>query len=175
MSWHSDDLDRKTGGLPLEPWTDDEGLADALREALREVELLDRVAAAGRAAFVTHRRELSERDALSLELFLLTLVHDSELVGGPAGVRDRSGATSRTLVFEGDGVGVEVELKDGQVEGQLVPAEPGRVTVRLPDGDAAVVDTDEVGWFHVDARPHGPVRLVCQSARGTCVTEWLSW
>lgn len=175
MSWHSDDGSTTADDARAAAWTDDDGLAAALGDALREADVADRVAAAGRTAFAAHRREVAERDDLALELFLLTLVHDSELVGGPAGVRDRAGSTSRTLVFEGDGVGVEVELQEGQVEGQLVPAQPGRVTVRRPEGDVAVVETDEVGWFHVDARPHGPVRLVCESAAGTCVTQWLSW
>ncbi|WP_309134535.1 hypothetical protein [Cellulomonas sp.] len=175
MSWHSDDGSGTTADRTVEVWPDDDRLAEELGDALRDAELAERVAAAGRAALAAHRREAAERDDLALELFLLTLVHDSELAGGPVGVRDRSGSTSRTLVFEGDGVGVEVELQDGQVEGQLVPAQAGRVTVRRPDGDVAVVDTDEVGWFHLDARPHGPVRLVCESTRGTCVTEWLSW
>ncbi|MFC8193562.1 hypothetical protein ACFUMH_18055 [Cellulomonas sp. NPDC057328] len=173
MSWHSDDHDTPAGDGCV-AWTDDERLSAALGEAVRESELADRVTAAGRTAFEAHRA-LSAADDLSLELFLLTLVHDSALVGGPAGVRDRSGSTSRTLVFEGDGVGVEVELQEGRFEGQLVPAQRGRVTVRRPEGDVAVVETDEVGWFHVDARPTGPVRLVCESAAGTCVTQWLSW
>ncbi len=175
MSWHSDDGSATAGDGHVDAWADDERLAAALGEAVREADVADRVASAARTAFAAHRREVAERDDLALELFLLTLVHDSELVGGPSGVRDRSGSTPRTLVFEGDGVGVEVELREGQVEGQLVPAQPGRVTVRRPDGDVAVVETDEVGWFHVDARPHGPVRLVCESAAGTCMTQWLSW
>ncbi len=176
MSWHSGDPAGAGGDRLVDAWHDDDRLGAALADAVRDAQLADRVVAAARAAFAAHRRAAEDRDELAVELFLLTLVHDSDLAGsGGAHVRDRSGRTPRTLVFEGDGVGVEVELHDGEVEGQLVPAHAGSVTVRSPDGVVTSVDTDEVGWFHLDARPHGPVRLVCTSDAGTCMTEWLSW
>ncbi len=173
MSWHSDD----TGGPDRrqEPWPDDDALALELAAALEEQELLERVTASAGTAFSVHRGVLALREQLDTELFLLTLVHDSSTEGRLVGVRDRSGQPPRTLVFQGDGVGVELEVGDRSVEGQLIPARAGHVVLRRPDGDVAQVDTDEVGYFRIDARPQGPVRLVCTSDAGTCVTEWLSW
>lgn len=174
MSWHSDDVSLPQP-RPAATWEDDDALAADLVRAAGETETLDRIASAATSAFRAHRGMLAMRDELATDLLLLSLVHDSRTAGDLAGVRDRSGQPSRTLVFEGDGIGVEVEVTDGTVEGQLIPARPGRVVLRRPDGDLAGVDTDEVGYFRLDARPHGPVRLVCESADGTCVTAWLPW
>ncbi|QGQ18641.1 hypothetical protein GC089_04520 [Cellulomonas sp. JZ18] len=173
MSWHSDD----TAGdaRPQELWPDDDALARELAAALEEQALLERVTASAGTAFSVHRGVLALREQLDTELFLLTLVHDSSTEDRLVAVRDRSGQPPRTLVFEGEGVGVEVEVGDRSVEGQLIPPRPGHVTLRRPDGDLTGVDTDEVGYFRLDLRPHGPVRLVCTSDSGTCVTEWLSW
>ena len=173
MSWHSDDV-----SLPRPrpaAWEDDDALAAELARSVREAQTVARVTSAATSAFHAHRGMLALRDELATDLLLLTLVHDSRTGDALVGVRDRSGQPSRTLVFEGDGVGVEVEVSDGTVEGQLIPARPGRVVLRRPDGDVAQVDTDEVGYFRLEARPEGPVRLVCESEGGTCVTEWLPW
>jgi len=174
MSWRSDDVQ-----LPhprtADAWADDDALAADLVPAVAEAEIAHRVTSTAVRAFHAHRGMLALRDELATDLLLLTLVHDSRTAGTLTGVRDRSGQPSRTLVFEGDGIGVEVEVSDSAVEGQLIPARPGRVVLRRPDGDVVGVDTDEVGYFRLDARPDGPVRLVCESADGTCVTEWLPW
>ncbi|MBO3088443.1 hypothetical protein [Cellulomonas dongxiuzhuiae] len=174
MSWHSDDVSLPQP-RPANAWEDDDALAADLVQAVAEEDVLRRVTAAASTAFHAHRGMLALRDELATDLLLLSLVHDSCTADEPAGVRDRSGQPSRTLVFEGEGVGVEVEVSDGVIEGQLIPARPGRVVLRRPDGDVAGVDTDEVGYFRLAARPEGPVRLVCESADGTCVTEWLPW
>ena len=179
MSSHSDDLDRPPSQrgpvLPEQRWQDDDALAADLAGAVRETPTADRVAAAAASAFRAHRGMLALRDELAADLLLLTLAHDSSLAGAAAGVRDRTGRPSRTLVFEGDGVGVEVEVTADAVEGQLVPARPGRVVLRGPEGALAAADTDEVGYFRLTVRPEGPARLMCESAEGTCVTPWLTW
>ncbi|TQL03352.1 hypothetical protein [Cellulomonas sp. SLBN-39] len=175
MSWHSDD---PTGGAALRwehVWADDDALAAELVDALADADLYERVSSSAHRAFTAHRGMLAARDDLAVDLMLLTLVHDSHLTGTSTAVRDRSGQPSRTLVFEGEGVGVEVEIDDDGVEGQLIPARPGQVTLRTPDGDVASVETDDVGYFRLDTRPEGPVRLVCTGASGTCVTTWLPW
>jgi len=174
MSWHSDDVSLPQP-RPADRWEDDDALAADLVQALREEDVLQRVSAAASTAFGAHRGMLALREELATDLLLLSLVHDSSTAGELTGVRDRSGQPSRTLVFEGEGVGVEVEVTDGAIEGQLIPARPGRVVLRRPDGDLAAVDTDEVGYFRLEARPEGPVRLVCETTDGTCVTEWLPW
>lgn len=174
MSWQSDDVSIPRP-RPAGAWEDDDAMAAELAEAVREGELVARVTAAATSAFRAHRGMLALRDELATDLLLLSLVHDSHTAGDLVGVRDRSGQPSRTLVFEGQGVGVELDVSDGTVEGQLIPARPGHVVLRRPDGDQVGVDTDEVGYFRLDAHLGGPVRLVCTSAGGTCMTEWLPW
>lgn len=174
MSWHSDDVDVPRP-RPTDAWEDDDVLAADLARAVAEQDHVQRVTRAGQDAFHLHRSMLALREELATDLLLLELVHDSRTAVATAGVRDRSGQPSRTLVFEGDGVGVEVEVTDGAVEGQLIPARPGRVVLRRPDGDVAEAQTDEVGYFRLDVRVAGPVRLVCEATDGTCVTQWLPW
>ena len=178
MSWHWDDV-RNTGELDasgtIARWSGDEGLAEDLGDALTEDALLQRVVSGSRSAFAAHRGMLAARANLDLELMLLTLVYDSRESREALAVRDRSGGASRTLVFESEDLGVEVEIEPGAIEGQLIPARVGRVTLRSPDETLATTDTDEVGYFRFDVHPSGPLRLECTNERGTCVTEWLPW
>ena len=167
MSWHGDD------GMNRRLWVDDEALARDLTAALAGSDLYGRVEQAGLRAFGIQRQMVALRD--ELDLLLLDLVHDSDYDDALVAVRDRSGDSSRSLVFEGDGVGVELELTDEHVEGQLIPAGQGRVALRGPDGEIADVPTDEVGYFRLEVRPHGPVQLVCSSDAGACATQWLTW
>jgi hypothetical protein len=169
MSWHGDD---GVNG-PRAVWADDDELALDLAAALADAELVARVEAAGMPALRLGRRLAALTD--ELDLLLLELVHDSLDHDALVAVRDRSGDAARSLVFEGAGVGVEVELTDDQVEGQLIPAGPGRVSLRGPQGEIADVATDEVGYFRLEVRPHGPVQLVCRRDAGACATRWLSW
>jgi hypothetical protein len=169
MSWHGDDgVNRQQGLL-----ADDEALALALGAALSEADLYARIESAGLGALGIQRELQALRD--ELDMLLLDLVHDSEDDEALVAVRDRSGDSARSLVFEGEGVGVELELTDDRVEGQLIPAGPGRVTLQGTDGEIADVATDEVGYFRLEVRPHGPVQLVCHRGDGACATQWLTW
>lgn len=184
MSWHWDesardtDHDTDTQGSPVGAavWADDAALESDVSAALAEESLRARIADSGRRAFRAHRAMLAARADLDLELALLRLVHDSSSDTEPAGVRDRTGGTSRTLVFEGADLSVELEVHPGGgIEGQLFPPQPGRVVLRQPEAAVATVTTDEVGCFRFDLYPSGPLRLECSSTSGTCVTEWLPW
>ena len=168
MSWHSDDRART-------PWADDDALGSDLVTAVGGADLYDRVLASADVAFRAHRGMVDARAGLEMDLLLLELVYDSGAVDAPVGVRDRSGGTSRTLVFQGDALGVEVEVETSSIEGQLIPPRAGRVTLRTPSGDVASVDTDDVGYFRFDVRPEGPLRLECDNGEGTCVTQWLPY
>ena len=174
MSWHSDDRARSTGP-GSSPWVDDEALGAELITALAERETYDRVVASADVAFRAHRGMVDARAGLEMDLLLLELVYDSTALDAPVGVRDRSGGTSRTLVFEGHDLGVEVEVESSSIEGQLLPATPGRVSLRTPDGVVATIETDDVGYFRFDVRPGGPLRLECSSEGGTCITQWLPY
>ncbi len=173
--WDDHKRDVGAGNGPTDAWHDDEALTAALADALVDVDLLDRVTAAGRRAFATHRTFVALRDELEADLLLLELVHDSLQDEPTAAVRDRLGRPSRTLVFEGDGIGVELEVTESAVEGQLIPAQPGRVTLRTPDGEQATAATDEVGYFRLDVHASGPVQVACEAGDAHCVTEWLHW
>jgi len=168
MSWHSDDRART-------PWADDDALGSDLVTAVGGADLYDRVLASADVAFRAHRGMVDARAGLEMDLLLLELVYDSGAVDAPVGVRDRSGGTSRTLVFQGDALGVEVEVETSSIEGQLIPPRAGRVTLRTPSGDVASVDTDDVGYFRFDVRPDGPLRLECSNGEGACVTQWLPY
>ncbi len=169
MSWHGDDGVNRGQRL----WADDEALALHLVPALAGADLDERIEAAGLRAFGIQRELQAMRDGL--DMLLLDLVHDSSDDAALVAVRDRSGDSSRSLVFEGAGVGVEVELTDDRVEGQLIPAGPGRVRLQGVDGEIADVTTDEVGYFRIEVRPHGPVHLVCSRGDEACATQWLTW
>ena len=168
MSWHSDDRART-------PWADDDALGSDLVTAVAGADLYDKVLAGADPAFRAHREMVEARAGLVMDLALLQLVYDSGALDAPAGVRDRSGGSSRTLVFEGDALSVEVEVEPASIEGQLIPPRSGRVTLRTPSGDVASVDTDDVGYFRFDVRPDGPLRLECSNGEGTCVTQWLPY
>lgn len=173
MSWHSDDRAHTPGPRGDAPWPDDEALGAELVAALGEAETYNRVVASAEKAFHAHRGMIEARSGLELDLLLLELVYDSQALDAPVGVRDRSGGSSRTLVFEGHDLGVEVEVEPTSIEGQLLPATRGRVTLRTPERNVATIDTDDVGYFRFDVRPDGPLQLECVSAGGTCVTQWL--
>ena len=175
MSWHSDDRAHTPGPPADSPWVDDEALGAELTAALAEAQTHDRVVAAADLAFRAHRGMVEARSGLEMDLLLLELVYDSGSLDAPAGVRDRSGGTSRTLMFEGHDLGVEVEVEASSIEGQLLPATRGRVTLRTPERAVATIDTDDVGYFRFDIRPDGPLRLECTSDSGTCLTQWLPY
>lgn len=175
MSWHSDDRAHGPDDHHSSPWGDDDALGAELTLALAGAETYDRVVASADVAFRAHRGMIDARAGLEMDLLLLELVYDSGALDAPVGVRDRSGGSSRTLVFEGHELGVEVEVEASSIEGQLLPATPGRVTLRTPEGDVATIDTDDVGYFRFDVRPDGPLRLECTSAGGTCLTQWLPY
>jgi hypothetical protein len=118
---------------------------------------------------------LAAREDLDLDLLLLSLVYDSHDAPEVAGVRDRTGGQSRVLAFQGDELGVEVEVGSTTIEGQLIPPRPGRISLQSPEAVITTLETDPVGYFRIEGRPQGPLRLVCDSLDGTCVTQWLPW
>lgn len=178
MSWHWDEKGDASGvdvTRLTERWAQDDPLSADLGDALAEQALTERVIAGSRVAFAAHRGMVAASSDLDLELMLLALVYDSHAEAAPTGVRDRAGGISRTLVFESEDLGVEVEVEEDSIEGQLIPPRAGRVTLRSPDATLASTETDEVGYFRFDVHPGGPLRLECSNGSGACVTEWLPW
>jgi hypothetical protein len=81
--------------------------------------------------------------------------------------RARSTATARQLVFDADGVMLQVEVSAAGVTGQLVPA-TGPVTLVTPSGDHETAVADELGMFVMGVAPRGPVKFRFASG----CTDW---
>ena len=106
------------------------------------------------------------------ELDLLALTYDSALEGG-ATVRGSHPLVPRTLVFEGDGLSLEVDL-GRELEGQLIPPRAGRVVVLGADEAVAEAWADRTGCFRVARPGGGPIRFRFEIAGSTWATDWLT-
>jgi hypothetical protein len=143
-------------------WDSDDRLLEDLRDAVTEPgpvppEYLE----AGRAAFAWR--------TIDADLLLLTSydsVLDPELAS-----RARSALAARQLVFDADGVSVQVEVTAAGIAGQLVPPAPARVRLLTATGSAEEAEADELGFFVLGAPPPGPVRLRC-AGTSTFLTDW---
>lgn len=142
-------------------WSDDQLLA-ALGEATRHAgEPTATMAAAAEAAFSWR----------TIDAELAALTYDS-LADEAVLVRD-AGATSRQLVFEGEGLGVELEHTPDGLVGQLVPPVAGTVTLLGPAGELASVEADDLGLFRFEGPRRGPVRLRCVTGTDDILTDWV--
>lgn len=108
---------------------------------------------------------------MDAELELMTLVYDSRLEDG-AVVRNGAAAPPRTLVFEGSDICVEVEVGD-DVMGQIIPPQPGHVTLVTPQETFAAVEADAMGCFRLERPAHGPVRFSCETLGSRLTTDWM--
>lgn len=140
-------------------WDSDEVLLDALRDALStpSEEVPPEFVEAAKAAFTW--RTVDE------ELLLITS-YDSVL-DDTLFARARSTSTARQLVFDADGVMLQVEVSAAGITGQLMPP-GGSVTLVTPGGDHETVAVDEMGTFVMGPAPRGPVRFRFPSG----CTDW---
>ncbi len=144
-------------------WTDE----DLLRElggALREAPADGSIIAAAEAAF-------SWRTA-DEELELLMLEAETSLGTLAGAVRGAGPAAPRTQTFRGVQLRVELVIDDNGIVGQLIPPQPGQVTLVTSDGPQASAQADEVGCFTLPLPPPGPMRLDCELNGNRFVTEW---
>lgn len=153
-------------------WTDepsDDELLAELRAALREETADDSVVQAAEAAFGWR--------TVDADLELLTL-DPSAWLADAAPVRGGDPVMPRTLVFRGERRGerlsVEVEIDDAGIFGQLIPPQPGEVTLVTAAGPQATTLADEVGCFGFPAGPSGPLRLECRLDTDRFVTDWVT-
>jgi hypothetical protein len=146
-------------------WNDDEQLMLDIAAALHQPAADPKILAAARGAFAW--RTVDE------DLGLLRMFYDSYLET-EATVRDTGTAQGRLLAFQTEGFGVEIELRDASIEGQLIPPQPGEITLVTVEGTEASATADEVGCFTLPAPPHGPMRLQCATDTGRLTTEWVT-
>lgn len=145
-------------------WGSDEVLLRELREALAEErDVPEHILQAARAAYSWR--------TVDAELLALTSYDSVMDAGLPA--RARSAQTARQLVFDAEGVSVQVEVTEAGVAGQVLPARPGRVVLLTAAGPVEEAELDELGMFLLGPPPPGPVRLRCEIGGTTVITDWV--
>jgi len=151
--------------MPWRTWSDDDELlrdiGDAVRPGPHEQQVMD----AGRTVWAFHSTDLDKA--------LAALLYDSHL-DGLAAVRGPVSGAPRNLVFALGELRVEIEVSDAGIEGQLIPPEPGKVTLLDATGPVAETTADEVGCFSCPASRRGPIRIECAVAGRRLATEWIS-
>ena len=146
-------------------WNDDDELMRDVAAALRQPAADPQILAAARGAFAW--RTVDE------DLGLLRMFYDSYLET-EATVRDTGAAQGRLLAFQTEGFGVEIEVRDSSIEGQLIPPQPGEITLVTVDGSVASATAVDVGCFTLPASPRVPMRLQCATGTGRLTTEWVT-
>jgi hypothetical protein len=109
----------------------------------------------------------------TIDAELAQLAHDSVVDEQSALVRGV--AAPALLTFEASELTVEVETVSAQggwqLHGQLVPAQPGLVEIRQPDGVTSVA-ADDMGRFTADGLRPGPLSLRCRAGDAAVATDW---
>jgi hypothetical protein len=145
-------------------WDSDEFLLGDLHSALTEAASVPPgFLEAGRAAFAWR--------TVDAELLLLTSYDsllDTELAG-----RARAVLTARQLVFDADGVSLQVEVTAAGIAGQLMPPDQAVVALLTPGGPTEETTADEFGSFLLGPPPPGPIRLRCTIDGTTVQTDWI--
>lgn len=80
----------------------------------------------------------------------------------------------RALAFHGERLGVEIEIDEAGIVGQLTPPRPGRVTLLTAAGPEASTQADEVGCFAFPPPVSGPIHLDCRVDDDHFVTRWVT-
>lgn len=149
-------------------WESDDQLVASLEDALRaEHEVPASFGAVGRAVF--------PQPDLDAELAALTYDSAAQPLALVRADQAEEPAALRALTYAGTRLSVHLEVTDGAVFGQIVPAQRCAVELQTGDGTPVLVNTDEDGWFVVRPAPAGRFRLHCRTAAdGTgLVTGWI--
>ena len=141
---------------------DEDDLLEQLRTAIRRAGTpTPAMIAAGRAAFSWR----------TVDAELAALTHDS--LADPSVLVRSTGPASRSLVFEGRQLSVELDETEDGLVGQLLPPASGEVTLLGPDEqELAQTHIDELGCFCFGSSVDGPVRLRCRTASHALLTDW---
>lgn len=106
----------------------------------------------------------------TIDMELLELSFDSQL--DPVDDVRSVGTAARTLEYAGGGLTLEVEVLRDRIMGRLSGA--GDVVLERPDHERWVADTDDSGFFTLEATVSGPVRFTVRVGTQTLVTEWVT-
>ena len=131
-----------------ENWNDGRLLA-ALREAVRARQVVpDGFVEAAKNAFAWH----------NIDAELAQLSYDSSVDAGRSTLVRSETASIRTLTFSSARLSVELEVADGCLLGQIIPAREGTVETQTRTGAAATAAVDVTGCFTIDPIPDSPGR-----------------
>jgi hypothetical protein len=148
-------------------WSDDDDLLELLKDALRiEREMPRGFVEVGKAAYVWR----------TIDAELAALTYDSAWDAGDLSAATRAeNATLRALTFASGGLTIELEVTPEALFGQITPAQPGVVSVRVEAYETGSVPIDELGFFVVRPVPAEPFRLLLGTELGeTVLTGWVS-
>lgn len=148
-------------------WDDDDVLLADLAAALTEVApMYEAVAVRGRAAYTWR--------TIDDELALAGISFDSMLESASQ-VRDGEAGGPRVLVFDAEGISVELEVTPDRIAGQILPPSAGQIVVEMqdvPEG-TITIEADELGFFVLPEITSGIMRLRCETPAAKLVTEWV--
>jgi len=145
------------------PWDSDESLLEDLRAALTEATPPPEFIQAGRAAFTWR--------TVDDELLLLTSydsILDVELAG-----RARAMHTARQLVFDAEGISLQVEVTEAGIAGQVIPPKSASIALCTANGPVEETTSDELGLFLFGPPPPGPIRFRCTLDGTAVLTDWV--
>jgi hypothetical protein len=146
--------------------SNDDALLEELKSAVSEsANIPERLTSDAKAAFAWR--------TIDQELERLTLESDS-LFDEPALTRGSGDDVARVLLFEANGIGMEIEIRDQVIVGQVFPMTGALITIVGASGPSVETRTDELGSFVADRATDGPIRIRCDTQDSSFITEWLA-
>ncbi len=146
-------------------WDDDDRILAELAEAITSVPAgSDRLRSVGEAAYAWH--------GVDDDFELAPLAYDS-LLDPNLAVRGPGAPAHRTVVFEGGSASVELERSGSTLVGQVIPPEPGEITLVTASGQITGAEVDELGCFCLHTVPREPVKFRWRTATASVVTDWI--
>jgi hypothetical protein len=147
---------------------DDEQLLAALRESMRARQMVpDAFIDIGKSAYAWHN--------IDAELAQLTYDSSRERDRDQVASTRSETASIRALTFTSAHLTLELEVTDGTLVGQVIPARAGTLETQTGAGAITSTPVDEIGCFAVEPIPASPFRLRCRMADGTDVlTGWIT-
>lgn len=141
-------------------WNDDDQLLAALRRALREEDVPQKVVQQAKDAYCW----------LGVDEELASLAYDSKDSAQLVGVRTEA-APLRTLIFATERLTIELQVNGDELHGQLIPPQSGEVELNPDSGDRSRANIDPLGSFVLRPIPSEPFRLHCRTAEdGSAMT-----